>query len=153
MAYCFLMISAHSVACGSFSLEMAVRRMTVCASAARCSNISRNVESCSDMSQNRLSAGRDDLIGRLPAAGAAAHAVGDDRKHCPGIALARDNGDPVLLLVAVADVGCDASVDFKAGHAMVEGRLVESIIGFHALSIATMTARLWGLLNRLPALA
>ena len=63
--------------------------------------------------------GGDHLIGGLPAAGAAAHAVGDDGKHGTGIALARNNGDPILLLVAVADVGGDASVDFKAGHAMV----------------------------------
>jgi hypothetical protein len=59
------------------------------------------------------------LIGRLSAASAAAHAVGDYGKHGTGIALARDNGDPILLLVTVANVGGDASVDFKAGHAMV----------------------------------
>ncbi len=62
---------------------------------------------------------RDDLIGGLAPAGAAAHAVGDDGQHGTGIALARDDGDPILLLVAVAYVGGDASVDFKAGHAMV----------------------------------
>jgi hypothetical protein len=59
------------------------------------------------------------LIGCLPTAGPAAHAVGDDGEHGTGIALASDDGDPILLLVAVADVGGDASVDSKAGHAMV----------------------------------
>src|SRR4029453_9799693 len=50
------MIRAASVAWGSFSEAIAVSRMTVWASAARCSSISRNVESRSVMSLNRFSA-------------------------------------------------------------------------------------------------
>ena len=119
MAYCFLMISAHSVACGSFFAGnggepddgMRLRSQVQ-------QHFAKSRVVLGHVAKQALG-GRDDLIGRLPAAGAAAHAVGDDRQHCPGVALARDNRDPVLLLVAVAYVSGNASVDFIAGHTVV----------------------------------
>jgi hypothetical protein len=60
--------------------------------------------------------GGDHLIGSHAPAGASAHAVGDHRQQALRVPRAGEDGDPILLLGAVADVVGSAGGNLEVGH-------------------------------------
>jgi len=71
--------------------------------------------------------GGDDLRGRCGAAGVSAGAVGEHDERRPFDSFARDDRDPVLLLLAIADVRAGGGVDCQGHGSSARAALPASI--------------------------